>query len=100
MASYSCSPNSVYRFGFVLSKSLPEKPVPLYQQLNSVLLYRLVKEQPHATLKELCQRLKREQHITLSTTSMSRELRRIGLTAKARHKLSKETFASVEKQAA
>src|SRR2546430_3739907 len=56
--------------------ALPISPVPLHEILRHSLLQRLVIQQPSATLQQLCQVVQAQQGVSLSTTSMCRELKR------------------------
>jgi hypothetical protein len=87
---YSCDRNSVDDIFFELLKSMPET-TPLSQRLTPMTLHRLVNQYPRATLKDLAYLVQDECGITPSITSMSRLLRRVGLTALARRKLAYAT---------
>jgi hypothetical protein len=91
---YSHARNSVDNLCFELLKSMPETS-PLSQRLTPMTLQRLVNKHPRATLKDLAYLVQDECGITPSITSMSRLLRRVGLTATARRKLTCGTDASI-----
>lgn len=86
MTSYSHDRNSVEEIPFELAKSLPPVPIPLHEILTPD-LQRVVSRQPNATLEQLCHMVQVEQGVMLSSTSMCRVLKRVGLTSKERHQL-------------
>lgn len=84
-APYRRGHNSVVdEVSFELLKLLPERSIPLHQQLTAELLRNLVEQQPSANLKQLCEQVKSEYGVVLSVTSMSRLLIRQGLTKRSR----------------
>ena len=87
---YSHDRNSVDDIFFELLKSMPETST-LNQRLTPTTLHRLVNQHPKATLKDLTHLVQAECGITPSSTSLSRLLRRVGLTAIARRKLAYAT---------
>jgi hypothetical protein len=87
MTSYSCDPNPVGEISFKLERLLPPAPIPLNEVLGSSLLNRLVAGHPHYTLQQLCLQACIDYGLTISTTSMCRALKRVGLHSRIRHKL-------------
>jgi len=85
MTSYSQDRNSVDDILFELLKSMPET-IPLNQRLTPETLQRLVNQYPRATLKDLAYLVQDECGVMPSITTMSRLLRRIGLTVTARRR--------------
>ena len=94
-ASSGIMTTGIYRHGhnaaddtfFELLKAMPKSPNPLHQQLTPELLHRLIRQHSGDTLQQLCEQVKLESGVSLSITSMSRLLRRNGLTCKARRQL-------------
>jgi site-specific DNA recombinase len=68
---------------FEVTRPLP-KNEPILKRENLDLIRKLVKRHPTATLRELSDELRREYDLTMSVTSMSRALRRLGLEHKQR----------------
>lgn len=71
--------NSVFPVPFDLARALPKGPVSITKRLDYEALRKLVEREPSAPLQHLCQHIKTEQGIALSTTSMWRALKRIKL---------------------
>ena len=74
-------------YNFELVRPLPQQPPPLRKRLDFALLRALVDRSPTASLKDLCNQVQSSQGLALSLTSMSRMLRRIGLSYEARRQL-------------
>lgn len=60
-------------------------------------LVRLVREQPDATLEELCMRLKQRTQITVSLSTVCRILQKLGLPVKKKTRLAQEANAKKRK---
>jgi transposase len=73
---------------------------PVSERLTPKILQRLASQHSKATLKDLAYSVQDELGVKLSTTHMSRLLRRAGLTATARRQLTKATEGSALDQAA
>jgi site-specific DNA recombinase len=71
--------NSVESIPFQLSQDLPQKSLPLHQQIAPEDLRRLIKKHPGATLHDLCELIQKAQGISMSTTAMCRLLRRYSI---------------------
>jgi site-specific DNA recombinase len=84
---YSHTRSTVIPVHFELNRLLPQKPMPLREQLDPSFIQILVQQNPNATLRELCEQIHYETGITLSPTSMCRILLRLGLPYKARQQL-------------
>ena len=80
MTSYHNGRNSVDDIFFELLKVMPENSIPLYLQLDSDFLSRLVQQHPTATLKELCEAVLTKRGVHISPQTMCKMLMRIGLT--------------------
>jgi transposase len=68
---------------YVVTRMLPKNEAILKRE-NLDLVRKLVQQHPTATLRELCGELRREYNLTMSITSMSRALKRLGLEHKQR----------------
>ena len=68
--------NSVESISFQLSQVLPQRILPLRQQITSEDLRKLIKQHPRATLHDLCELVLKEQGITISITAMCRLVKR------------------------
>jgi hypothetical protein len=98
MIDYQDARNSSDGFSFELVRLLPSQLLPLRERLDLALLRTLVDDRPGASLKLLCSQVKSSQGIDLSVTSMSRALRRIGLSYKSRLQLGQATGHGPEVQ--
>ena len=90
MESYRSERSSVKDCSFEILKLLPESPLTLYEQFDSITLGRLIKQHPLATLQQLCDHAKLERGIVLSPQTMCKLLLRVGLSRKVRRQL--QTF--------
>lgn len=75
--------NAVMEIPFELAKPFQKKS-PLWNAERLRFVRRLAKSQPNATLRELCEQMNQEQAITVSISSMSRTLKRLGHVRKVR----------------
>lgn len=76
--------NPSYGFSFELVRSLLRQPPPLQERLDITVVQVLLNQRPSASLKELCDQVQSSQGFAVSITSMSRILRRIGLSYRER----------------
>jgi hypothetical protein len=77
--------NSVERIPFHLSQVLPQRILPLHQQIAPDDLRRLIKRHPTATLHDLCELALKEQGITMSITAMCRLVKRHRIARRRSH---------------
>jgi hypothetical protein len=87
MKVYRSERSSVTDCSFGILKLLPENPLTLYEQFDSITLRRLIKQHPLATLEQLCNHMQQERGIVLSPQTMCKLLLRVGLTRKVRRQL-------------
>ena len=62
-------------------------PAPKVDEMGLSLLCALIEEQPDATRQEVARSYQQERNILLSTATIGRALRRVGLTRKKRHSM-------------
>ncbi len=87
MTAYRNDRSSVTDSSFEILKLLPEVPLTLYEQFDSITLQRLIKRYPFATLQQLCDHVTEERGIVLSPQTMCKVLLRVGLSRKVRRQL-------------
>lgn len=73
---YSRSRNSANQITFELARSLPKLRL-LWNAERLQFVRRLIKRNPNATLRELCEELRLQQGLSVSISSMSRAIRKI-----------------------
>jgi hypothetical protein len=64
--------NSVDEVPFEVSHNLPQSPLPFSQQVDAGYLQSLIKRDTSCTLKQLCDWVREERGIIISTTAMCR----------------------------
>jgi len=67
-----------------LAKSIIFKK-PLWTEERLLIVRRLVEEQPDATLRKLCEQLQQKQGLYVSSSSLSRAQKRLGLTRRVQN---------------
>jgi hypothetical protein len=93
MTCYHNDPNAVEQIPFELLKDMPDT-TPVSERLTPELLHRLAGHNPRASLNELAYAVQDELGVKPSITHMSRLLRRVGLTTRARRQVTKATEGS------
>jgi site-specific DNA recombinase len=78
--------NSVTEVPFQISEDLPQQSVPLKQQIDAVYLRALIKRDPSCTLKQLCDWVREERRISMSTTAMCRLVKDHNLQRRRSHR--------------
>jgi len=78
--------NSVAEVPFQISEDLPQQLVPLKQQIDAVYLRALIKRDPSCTLKQLCDWVREERGISMSTTAMCRLVKDHNLQRRRSHR--------------
>jgi hypothetical protein len=71
---------------FQVSQNLPQASLPLEQQINTDYLRTLIERDPHCTLKQLCDWIREERGIRMSTTAMCRLVKDYNLRRRRCHR--------------
>jgi hypothetical protein len=86
MTGYRRGRNSVTEVPFQVSQNLPQHPAPLKEQIDADYLRVLIKRDPSCTLKQLCDWVRDERSIMVSTTAMCRLLKGYNLQRRRSHR--------------
>jgi hypothetical protein len=86
MTGYRRGLNSVAEVAFQVSQNLPQQPVPLKQQINTDYLRKLIARDPRCTLQQLCDLVREERGIAMSTTAMCRLVKSYNLQRRRDHR--------------
>lgn len=71
--------NEEEQIPFELERSIPITPRTFFKDYTDTLVRQLLEQHPAATLRELCEHVRREHNLTVSISSMHRALQRLGL---------------------
>ena len=86
---YPYARNTVLEIPFNFTRSLPQKPLPLREQIGPSFIRQLVRQDPMASLQQMREHIRCETGITISTQTLFKILLRMGLPSKERQRMNK-----------